>query len=74
MIYLKTHKKRPTKNYAMKPKRYEGKDEDDLLKHIDEDPDKFQGWEGPIEANLRSVRLLILSYQKTAPRIFTAVL
>ncbi len=39
----------------MKPKRYEGKDEDDLLKLIDEDPDKFQGWEGPIEANLRSV-------------------
>ena len=42
----------------MKPKRYEGKDEDDLLKLIDEDPDKFQGWEGPIEANLRSVRYL----------------
>ncbi len=42
----------------MKPKRYIGKDEDDLLKLIDEDPDKFQGWEGPIEANLRSVRYL----------------
>jgi hypothetical protein len=42
----------------MKPKKYEGKDEDDLLKLIDEDPDKFQGWEGPIEANLRSVRYL----------------
>ena len=42
----------------MKPKRYEGKDEDDLLKLIDEDPDKFQGWEGPVEANLRSVRYL----------------
>ncbi len=42
----------------MKPKRYEGKDEDDLLKLIDEDPDKFQGWEGPIEANLKSVRYL----------------
>jgi|GEM_PF-2953833 len=42
----------------MKPKKYEAKDEDDLLKLIDEDPDKFQGWEGPIEANLRSVRYL----------------
>lgn len=42
----------------MKSKRYEGKDEDDLLKLIDEDPDKFQGWEGPIEANLSSVRYL----------------
>ncbi len=40
----------------MKAKRYEGKDEDDLLKLIDEDPDKFQRWEGPIEANLSSVR------------------
>ena len=40
----------------MKTKRYEGKDEDDLLKLIDEDPEKFQGWEGPIEANLSSVR------------------
>jgi hypothetical protein len=39
----------------MKPKKYEAKDEDDLLKLIDEDPDKFKGWEGPIEANLRSV-------------------
>jgi len=42
----------------MKSKRYEGKDEDDLLKLIDEDPEKFNGWEGPIEANLRSVRYL----------------
>ena len=42
----------------MKPKRYEGKDEDDLLKLIDEDPDKLKGWEGPIEANLTSVRYL----------------
>ena len=42
----------------MKPKRYEGKDEDELLKLIDEDPDKFQEWEGPIEANLSSVRYL----------------
>lgn len=40
----------------MKIKRYEAKDEDELLKLIDEDPDKFKGWEGPIEANLRSVR------------------
>ncbi len=40
----------------MRPKKYEAKDEDDLLKLIDEDPDKFQGWEGPVEANLRSVR------------------
>ncbi len=39
----------------MKPKKYEAKDEDGLLKLIDEDPDKFKGWEGPIEANLRSV-------------------
>lgn len=42
----------------MKTKKYEAKDEDDLLKLIDEDPDKFQGWEGPVEANLRSVRYL----------------
>ncbi len=42
----------------MKSKRYEGKDDDELLKLIDEDPEKFQGWEGPIEANLRSVRYL----------------
>ena len=42
----------------MKPKKYEAKDEDDLLKLIDEDTDKFKGWEGPIEANLRSVRFL----------------
>ncbi|KPQ44958.1 MAG: hypothetical protein MPEBLZ_00454 [Candidatus Methanoperedens nitroreducens] len=40
----------------MKAKKYEGKDEDDLLKLIDDDPDKFKGWEGPIEANLSSVR------------------
>ncbi len=40
----------------MEPKKYEAKDEDDLLKLIDEDTDKFKGWEGPIEANLRSVR------------------
>ncbi len=42
----------------MKTKRYEGKDEDELLKLIDEDPDKFQEWDGPIEANLSSVRYL----------------
>jgi hypothetical protein len=42
----------------MKPKKYEAKDEDDLLNLIDKDPDKFKGWEGPIEANLRSVRYL----------------
>ena len=42
----------------MKFKKYEGKDEDDLLRLIDEDPEKFQGWEGPIEANLRSVRYI----------------
>ncbi len=42
----------------MKSKRYEGKDDDDLLKLIDEDPEKFNGWEGPIEANLRSVQYL----------------
>lgn len=42
----------------MKSKRYEGKDDDELLKLIDEDPEKFQGWEGPIEANLRSVHYL----------------
>ncbi len=40
----------------MKIKRYEAKDEDELLKLIDEDPDKLKGWEGPIEAHLRSVR------------------
>ena len=39
----------------MKHKRFEGEDEDELLKLIDEDPDKLKGWEGPIEANLRSV-------------------
>ncbi len=37
-------------------KRYEAKDEDELLKLIDEDADKLKGWEGPIEANLRHVR------------------
>jgi hypothetical protein len=42
----------------MKSKRYEAKDEDDLLKQIDEDPEKFRGWNGPIEANLRSVHYL----------------
>ncbi len=42
----------------MEPKKYEAKDEDDLLKLIDEDTDKFNGWEGPIEANLRSIRYL----------------
>ncbi len=40
----------------MKTKRYEAKDEDELLKLIDEDPDKLKGWEGPIEAHLKSVR------------------
>lgn len=40
----------------MKAKRYEAKDEDELLKLIDEDPDKLKGWEGPIEARLRYVR------------------
>jgi hypothetical protein len=40
----------------MKFKRYEAKDEDELLKLIDEDPDKLKGWEGPIDAHLRSVR------------------
>jgi hypothetical protein len=40
----------------MKIKRYEAKDEDELLNIIDEDPDKLKGWEGPIEAHLRSVR------------------
>lgn len=42
----------------MKPRKYEAKDEDDLLKLIEEDPNKFQGWEGPIDTNLRSVRYL----------------
>ena len=42
----------------MKPKRYEGKDDDELLKLIDEDPERFQGWEGPIETSLRSVHYL----------------
>ena len=40
----------------MKIKRYEVKDEDELLKLIGDDPDKLKGWEGPIEAHLRSVR------------------
>jgi len=40
----------------MKTKRYEAKDEDELLRLIDEDLDKLKGWEGPIEAYLRSVR------------------
>lgn len=41
----------------MRIKRYEAKDEDELLELIiDDDPDKFKGWEGPIEAHLRSVR------------------
>ena len=39
----------------MKIKKYEAKDEDELIKLIAEDKDKFLGWEGPIEANLRSV-------------------
>jgi hypothetical protein len=39
----------------MKFKRYEAKDEDELLGLIDEDPDKLKGREGPIEA-LRSAR------------------
>ncbi len=40
----------------MKIKRYEVKDEDELLKLIEDDPDKLKGWEGPIDAHLRSVR------------------
>ncbi len=40
----------------MKIKRYEIKDEDELLKLIEDDPDKLKGWEGPIDAHLRSVR------------------
>ena len=40
----------------MKIKRYEAKDEDELLKLIEVDPDKLKGWEGPIDAYLRSVR------------------
>lgn len=39
----------------MRTRRYEAKDEDELLKLIDEDLDKLKGWEGPIEAHLRSV-------------------
>ena len=42
----------------MSSKKYEAKDEDDLLKLIDEDPDKFKGWEGPLDANLRSVHYI----------------
>lgn len=42
----------------MKSKKYKAKDEDGLLNLINEDPDKFQGWEGHVEANLRSVRYL----------------
>jgi len=42
----------------MKSKKYKAKDEDELLNLINEDPDKFHGWEGPVEANLRSVRYL----------------
>jgi len=40
----------------MKVKKYEAKDEDELLTLLDEDPDKFKGWEGPTETHLRSVR------------------
>ncbi len=40
----------------MKSKRYEAKDEDELLRLIDADPDKLKGWEGPIDVHLRSVR------------------
>ncbi len=40
----------------MKIKRYEVKDEDELLKLIEDDPDKLKGREGPIETHLRSVR------------------
>ncbi len=40
----------------MKIKRYEAKDEDELLKLIEDDPDKLKGWEGPIDAHLKSVR------------------
>jgi hypothetical protein len=43
----------------MKPKKYKTKDEDDLLNLIDKDHDKFKGWEGPLEANLRSVHYLL---------------
>ncbi len=39
----------------MKFKRYEAKDEDELLRLIDGDPDKLKGWEGHIDAHLRSV-------------------
>lgn len=40
----------------MKVKKYEVKDEDELLSLLDEDLDKFKGWEGPIETHLKSVR------------------
>ncbi len=43
----------------MKIKRYEAKDEDELLKLIDEDPDILKDWEGPIEAHLKCVRYLL---------------
>ena len=39
----------------MKVKKYEAKDEDELLSLLDEDPDKFKDWEGPIETHLKSV-------------------
>lgn len=42
----------------MKSKKYKAKDEDEFLNLINDDPDKFQGWEGPVEANLRSVHYL----------------
>ena len=40
----------------MKVKKYEAKDEDELLNLLDKDLDKFTGWEGPTETHLRSVR------------------
>ncbi len=40
---------------TMKIKRYEAKDEAELLKLIDEDPDKLKGWVRG-ETHLRSVR------------------
>ncbi len=39
---------------VMKIKKYEAKDEDEL--RLMKDPDKLKGWEGSIEAHLRSVR------------------
>jgi hypothetical protein len=50
----------------MKSKRYEAKDEDELLRLIDGDPDKLKGWEGPIEAHLRSVHFHKKSKVKSA--------